>query len=165
MNTWIQFNSTRNKIIDFPLYRNEYFPSRMAPKKKGGPKEHPKPWASALWGYRDEIHGLRLQRKTWQEIADHLEQKHSVKITSRAIRNFFVRSRDPKLPAGLENLVPSQETRHAAPPTPEGPRQKQKSDNRSPIPDPETFFADRQRAIEKQKAEAEKLKPYEEEND
>jgi len=78
-------------------------------KQKRGPLEHPGPWVSELWNHLEEIRTLRMQRKTWKQISKTLADKTpSVKITPRTVRNFFVRSRDPKLtlPAGLEHLRP-----------------------------------------------------------
>jgi hypothetical protein len=68
--------------------------------------KHPGPWGSLLWNHIEEIRSLRIQRKRWKDIAEHLEKERGVKTSARAVRNFFVRSRNPKLrlPAGLEHL-------------------------------------------------------------
>lgn len=76
-------------------------------KKKVTPRNHPSPWGSALWDHLEEIKALRGQRKKWQEITDHLVGQYGIKITHRAVRNFFVRSLDPnrRIPAGFEGTA------------------------------------------------------------
>lgn len=65
--------------------------------------DHPGPWGSPLWDHLETIRTLRMQRKTWKQIAEALD----VETTPRAVRNFFVRSRNPKrkVPAGLEDTI------------------------------------------------------------
>jgi hypothetical protein len=67
------------------------------------------PWQSKLWDHLEEIRSLRRARATWKDIAAHLGEKHGVQITAAAVRNFFVRSRNPnlRLPDGLEHLRPA----------------------------------------------------------
>lgn len=91
------------------------------------PDNLPKAFQSALWPHLDEIRALRRSRKMWVEIAQHLEQKHDIKMTYRAIRNFFVRATSPnrRIPYGMENHVgaaPRQPASSApAPPQPAAP--------------------------------------------
>lgn len=74
------------------------------------PKEHPRAWNSALWDHVETLRTLRRSRKTWKEIAGHLEKAHGLKLSDRTIRNFFVRyterSRAGTLPAGYEPEPP-----------------------------------------------------------
>lgn len=86
-------------------------------KKNKGPKQHPGPWGSQLWDHLEEIRRLRRARTKWKDIAKALEAQN-VTITASALRNFFVRSRDPKLklPAGLEHLRPPESPSPATPP-------------------------------------------------
>jgi hypothetical protein len=71
------------------------------------PREHPRAFQSPLWPHLEEIRALRRARKMWVEIAEHLERTHHVKVSYRAVRNFFVRTQNPKrrIPAGLEEHV------------------------------------------------------------
>ena len=71
------------------------------------PDNLPKAFQSPLWPHLEEIRALRRARKMWVEIAQHLEQKHGIKMTYRAVRNFFVRATNPnrRIPAGLEEYV------------------------------------------------------------
>jgi hypothetical protein len=70
------------------------------------PKEHPRAWNSALWDHVETIRTLRRSRKTWKEVAGHLEKAHGLKLSDRTIRNFYVRYtarlRAGTLPAGYE---------------------------------------------------------------
>jgi hypothetical protein len=67
---------------------------------------HTGPWGSVLWDHLNEIRALRIKRKSWKDIASHLKTEHGIGVQPRAVRNFFVRIRNPKLkiPAGLEAL-------------------------------------------------------------
>jgi hypothetical protein len=89
-------------------------PREMVDKKRRGPKDHPGPWESQLWDHIEEIRSLRRQRRKWKDIAAELALK-GVTISPAAVRNFFIRSRSPKLklPAGLEHLRPSPESNTA----------------------------------------------------
>lgn len=80
------------------------------------PENPPKAFQSPLWPHLEEIRSLRRARKTWLEIAEHLQQRHGLKITLRAVRNFFVRATNPnrRIPAGLEEHVHAP-PRHPAP--------------------------------------------------
>jgi hypothetical protein len=84
--------------------------SKPRPRPKGSqpPRDHPGPWGSVLWDHLEAIRDLRRKRKRWSDIAVHLEKEHGVKITSRAIRNFFARAIKAKLPLGFEptSLLP-----------------------------------------------------------
>ncbi|MBV8228283.1 MAG: hypothetical protein JO232_24170 [Verrucomicrobia bacterium] len=95
------------------LNSNKYFSSKMPGEKtKRGPKEHPGPWGSKLWDHLQEIRSYRRARMKWKDIAAELGKKDPpVVITPAAVRNFFIRSRSPKLklPAGLEHLRPNPE--------------------------------------------------------
>jgi hypothetical protein len=64
--------------------------------RKQMPREHPGPWGSVLWDHLDEIRSMRRARKRWLDIETHLRQQHGIRITQRAIRNFFARATDPK---------------------------------------------------------------------
>jgi hypothetical protein len=77
--------------------------------KKNTRTDHPGPWQSELWDHLEEIRSLRRARATWKDIAAQLGEKHRVQITAAAVRNFFVRSRNPnlRLPDGLEHLRPA----------------------------------------------------------
>jgi hypothetical protein len=48
---------------------------------------------------------MRRSRKGWQEIADHLEKQHGLKVTHRTLFRFFARATDPKRkrPLGFED--------------------------------------------------------------
>jgi hypothetical protein len=59
-----------------------------------------------LWPHLEQIRALRFQRKKWKDIQAIIATEHGVKVTERAVRNFFVRSRTAKLPVGLEHLRP-----------------------------------------------------------
>ena len=71
------------------------------------PDKPPKAFQSALWPHLEEIRSLRRARKMWPEIAEHLHQKHGIRMTYRAIRNFFVRATNPnrRIPIGMEEHV------------------------------------------------------------
>jgi hypothetical protein len=60
-------------------------------KPQTAPPEHPRAWGSVLWDHEKEVLAMRRARKTWKEIAEHLDQQHGVKLTYRTIRNFFDR--------------------------------------------------------------------------
>jgi hypothetical protein len=62
------------------------------------------PFQSPLWDHLDQIKKLRMARKTWKAIAEQLP----VRLTPRSVRNFFVRYRNAKLPAGFESLRKSE---------------------------------------------------------
>jgi hypothetical protein len=67
---------------------------------------HTGPWGSVLWDHLNEIRVLRIKRKSWKDIASQLKIEHGIEVQPRTVRNFFVRSRSPKLkiPAGLDAL-------------------------------------------------------------
>jgi hypothetical protein len=52
---------------------------------------------------------MRRSRKGWQEIADHLEKQHGLKVTHRTLFRFFARATDPKRkrPLGFEEAHPA----------------------------------------------------------
>src|ERR1700674_4336677 len=77
--------------------------------KKNTRTDHPGPWQSELWDHLEEIRSLRRARATWKDIAAQLGEKHGVQTPAAAVRNFFVRSRNPnlRLPDGLEHLRPA----------------------------------------------------------
>ena len=100
-------------------------------KKKPPPTEHPVAWQSALWPHLQLIRELRVSRKTWPQIAEHLKAEKGVALSHRTIRNFFKRARHAKPPLGFESSpaspAPRQETapaplpqRPADAPAPEG---------------------------------------------
>jgi hypothetical protein len=72
-------------------------------QKRTMPKNHPVAWGSPLWPHLDLIRSMRLQRKKWAEIAEHLKDDHGVDVTFRTVRNFFKRATDPnrKRPLGF----------------------------------------------------------------
>src|SRR6266403_6237395 len=112
------------------MHCNEYSPPCM---KKNTRTDHPGPWQSKLWDHLEEIRSLRRARATWKDIAAQLGEKHGVQITAAAVRNFFVRSRNPnlRLPDGLEHLrAPSNP--HAS--LPSNPSEPQPA---APVADPE----------------------------
>jgi hypothetical protein len=67
-----------------------------------------KPWSSPLWNYLPELQALRKKRATWVEISKLMREAHGVNISPRSTRNFFVRSRTAKIPAGFDNLRKSE---------------------------------------------------------
>ena len=63
----------------------------------------PKPYKSPLWPHLETIRSMRRAHKTWAEIADHLEQTHTLKTDFTTICNFFRRvSKRKKQPLGFE---------------------------------------------------------------
>jgi len=74
--------------------------------KPNMPKEHPKPFQSQLWPHLETIREMRRTRKTWVEVAKHL-QTQGVTVSYRTVRNFFLRTRSPKrrIPAGFEEAL------------------------------------------------------------
>jgi hypothetical protein len=71
------------------------------------PQDHPRPFGSVLWDHLEEVRTLREERKTWPEIVRFLQAHYDLTITAAAVRNFFVRSRNPKrrIPAGFERTA------------------------------------------------------------
>jgi len=56
------------------------------------PKTHPAPLASELWRHLEKIRACRRKKKTWQAIAEELEQTGGIKLTAGTVRNFFKRA-------------------------------------------------------------------------
>jgi hypothetical protein len=74
-----------------------------------------KPYSSPIWPYMDVIRAMRRGRKTWKEIAAHLEQEHGLKTSHKTIQNFFKRVADRTrkgvtLPMGFESEKPNRLT-------------------------------------------------------
>jgi hypothetical protein len=88
------------------------------------PQQRHGPYTSALWDHLAEITKLRQQRKTWEQVAAILagpKREDRVVISSRAIRNFFIRARKPgrRIPAGFENTIVAGAEAALAQPTPQ----------------------------------------------
>ena len=61
---------------------------------------------------------MRLRRKTWPEITQYIAEK-GVKITAPAVRNFFARAAEAKLPLGFrETSSPAPSPPEPSPPEP-----------------------------------------------
>jgi antitoxin component of RelBE/YafQ-DinJ toxin-antitoxin module len=100
---------------------------------------------------------------TWKAISEKLKADYGIDLTLQAVRTFFKKASQRKeMPLGFEQTQPSP-VQPAK--TPEVHAKKEEGTAHPTSPDPDKFFAERQRAIEKAKAESEKLKPYEEENE
>ena len=89
-------------------------------KKKRAPRvavrrleQHPGPYQSPLRPHLETIRAMRRARKTWQQIAEHLQQAHGVKTSFTTVYNFFKRvterARKGKslLPLGYEEAPPA----------------------------------------------------------
>jgi hypothetical protein len=56
------------------------------------PRTHPAPLASELWRHLEKIRACRRKKKTWQAIAEELEQMGGIRLTAGTVRNFFKRA-------------------------------------------------------------------------
>jgi hypothetical protein len=101
------------------------------------PTPHRGPWSSPLWDHLEDIRDMRRKRKRWLDVANHLKQQHGIKITPRAVRNFFVRAtariKAGTLPAGFEapaptKTAPAQPDAGAPPESPAAPAKLSRSE-------------------------------------
>ena len=89
-------------------------------------KDHPRPYESPLRPHLDAIRAMRRAHKTWQEIAQHLNEAHGLKTSFTTVYNFFKRvtERAKKgkgpLPLGYEDDAVRPQPA-APPPVPSGP--------------------------------------------
>jgi hypothetical protein len=96
-------------------------PGRQKAGKEVSAKGHPGPWGSVLWDYLEDIRKWRMARTKWIDVVVLLKNEKGIIITPAAVRNFFVRSRNPnlKLPDYLEHLRPHPPAPLAAPVQPD----------------------------------------------
>ena len=124
-------------------------PSRQKVGHEAASKPHPGPWGSVLWDHLEDIRKWRMKRTKWEDVVILLKER-GVTITPAAVRNFFVRSRNPnlKLPDYLEHLRPPPSPKFSEPTTKqEAPAQPQQTMAPEPIektrsltdPEPENY--------------------------
>lgn len=121
------------------------------------PREHPVAWQSPLWAHHGTIRELRQARKSWPQVAEHLEREHGLKVTWRTVRRFFARAtkraKSGKLPLGFTAPEPA---KAPAPPPPVVAPTHDPFSIEPEAPRPAALFEKTRKRLEQQRLEQEK---------
>jgi hypothetical protein len=127
----------------------------------------PGPYRSVLNKHLEQIARLRDTDPPtpYEEISAILLAEHGIKIRPSSIWNFVKARAEGKPPREVAKIDKKYLKQQPLPPAQESPQHSAPTEDPRALAtvDPQRFFADRQKTIERQQAESEKLKPYEEE--